>query len=75
MNQPRWHASIQTTADIYAHLDLADLAEALQIVAERRADRRDRMQNDSDRFSSATRMVTPFDGGGGNRTRVSFRSL
>ncbi len=30
------HASIQTTADIYAHLDLADLAEALQIVAERR---------------------------------------
>ena len=31
------HASIQTTADIYAHLDLADLAEALQIVAERRA--------------------------------------
>jgi integrase len=34
------HASIQTTADIYAHLDLADLAEALEIVAERRAERR-----------------------------------
>ena len=35
------HASIKTTADIYAHLDLADLAEALQIVAERRAERRE----------------------------------
>jgi integrase len=34
------HASIQTTADIYAHLDLGDLAEALQTVAERRAERR-----------------------------------
>ena len=34
------HASIQTTADIYAHLDVADLAEALKIVAERRAERR-----------------------------------
>jgi site-specific recombinase XerD len=34
------HASIQTTADIYAHLDIADLADALQIVAERRAERR-----------------------------------
>jgi site-specific recombinase XerC len=33
-------ASIQTTADIYAHLDVADLAEALKIVAERRAERR-----------------------------------
>jgi integrase len=34
------HASIQTTADIYAHLDIADLRDALRIVAERRAERR-----------------------------------
>jgi integrase len=34
------HASIQTTADIYAHFDLEDLREALRIVAERRAERR-----------------------------------
>jgi integrase len=34
------HVSIQTTADIYAHLDIADLADALRIVAEHRAERR-----------------------------------
>ncbi len=34
------HASIQTTADIYAHVDLADLREALQLVAAKRAERR-----------------------------------
>jgi len=34
------HASIQTTADIYAHLDIADLRDALRVVAERRAERR-----------------------------------
>lgn len=34
------HASIQTTADIYAHLDIADLAAALDLVAGRRAERR-----------------------------------
>ena len=33
------HASIQTTADIYAHFDLQDLREALRMVAERRAKR------------------------------------
>ncbi len=33
------HASIQTTADIYAHFDLADLREALKMVAQRRAER------------------------------------
>jgi integrase len=34
------HSSIQTTADIYAHFDLEDLREALQIVAAKRAERR-----------------------------------
>jgi site-specific recombinase XerD len=34
------HASIQTTADIYAHFHLEDLREALRIVGGRRAERR-----------------------------------
>jgi integrase len=47
------HESIQTTADIYAHFDLADLREALQLVAERRSERRaqaddDRTEDDSE---------------------------
>ncbi len=33
------HASIQTTADIYAHLDLADLRDTLRAVEEKRANR------------------------------------
>lgn len=38
VRQMAGHASIQTTADIYAHLDVDDLAEALQLLADKRAE-------------------------------------